>query len=63
MKEGEGGLVLGKAPKTEAEKHWKYSEGLIRRIAPTLGEDEIAVYKYLYEQAMIHGWKHGREDK
>ena len=53
---------MSKDPKQEAELHWKYTEGLIRRIAPTAGEDTIAVFKYLYTQAMVHGWKHGREE-
>lgn len=62
VKEGEGGLVQVD-PKLEATKHWRYTEGLIRIIAPTTGEDTISAYKYLYEQGIIHGWKHGMEEK
>jgi len=42
-----------------AEKHYEYSEKLLKAagIIPT------KLHHYLYVEAMIHGYKHGKRDK
>jgi hypothetical protein len=42
-----------------AEKHWKYTEGLLK----TLGKTPTELEHYLYVQAMVHGMKHGENGK
>lgn len=44
--------------KEEAKAHWKYTEGIIRILFRIF----LKLAKYLYIQAMIHGYKHGKED-
>lgn len=44
--------------KEQAEEHWKYTEGIIRRCIE-LDNETLELMKYLYVQAMIHGHKHG----
>ena len=41
-----------------AEKHWRYSKGLIEASGAPASERE----HYLYVQAAIHFYKHGVED-
>jgi hypothetical protein len=38
-----------------AEKHWKYTEGLLAQTK----EPSTPREHYLYVEAMIHGFKHG----
>lgn len=49
----------------QAEAHWKYSEGIIRRcldLQPITEEEEIIeLIRYLYIEGMVHGYKHGKE--
>ena len=54
----------------EAEAHWVYTEGIIRRSIEA-GDDEgacvilekfIDLCRYLYVEGMIHGYGHGKED-
>jgi hypothetical protein len=42
-----------------AEKHWQYTEGLLK----TLGKTPTELEHYLYVQSFCHGFKHGIEDK
>jgi hypothetical protein len=41
--------------KNMAEKHWQYTEQILLK--------QIELTHYLYVQAMIHGFKHGQDDK
>ena len=43
-----------------ADKHWSYVEQMLK----AHGEDEdiIRVIGFHYKTAMVHGFKHGRED-
>ena len=43
-----------------ANDHWQYIESLIRTYADD--DDEIAIAKFHYISAFIHGYKHGQED-
>ena len=51
--------------KKMAEEHWKYTEGVIKRshlayIPPNnYTKMFLSLAKYLYIQAMVHGYKHG----
>ena len=38
-----------------AEAHWAYTEQIILKM--------LEIAKFLYIEAMLHGIKHGREDK
>lgn len=38
----------------KAEAHWKYTFDLITQLLRTMG--------WLYIEAMVHGYKHGKED-
>jgi len=40
--------------KESAEKHWEYTAEVISRM--------LELSKYLYVEAMIHGYKHGVTD-
>lgn len=42
-----------------AEKHWEYTEAIL-----VLGDADmsLALIKYLYVEAMIHGYKHAKEE-
>lgn len=46
----------------EAEDHWGYTENLMLKIAKLYGEkltdDMLELIKYMYVEAMIHGYKH-----
>ena len=44
----------------EAEKHWAYIESLL--IAAGINTD-LTLHKHLYVEAMVHGYKHGSNDK
>ncbi len=44
----------------EAEKHWAYIESLL--IAAGIDYD-LTLHKHLYVEAMVHGYKHGSNDK
>jgi len=48
-------------PKELAEAHWKYIEEVLR----LAGEKEDVIHKigWHYCTAMVHGIKHGQEDK
>ena len=52
-----------------AEEHWKYTEGVIQRIVTgkwtdvVLEKETLSLFKYVYVEALIHGFKHGKEDK
>ena len=48
-----------------AEDHWKYTERFLNAV---LGTEDISpktrrICKFLYEEGMIHGFKHGKEDE
>jgi hypothetical protein len=43
----------------EAEKHWKFVEGLLLKFP--IDEFHLSIIKYLYITALIHGFGHGRE--
>ena len=48
----------------EAEKHWKYTEGLVQKLVWTdvvLDKKVLEIFEYLYVEAMVHGFGHGRE--
>ena len=42
-------------PREAAEQHWKYTEKIIAHV--------MELVRTAYIEAMIHGWKHGKEDK
>lgn len=46
--------------KEEAAKHTEYTRRLVK-LASTSGMVSIDCAMYLYEQALIHGWKHAEE--
>ena len=60
--------------KESAEAHWKYTEGIINLCLEWKHEGGVPIYRdmdteewievchYLYVQAMVHGYKHGRDD-
>ncbi len=39
----------------EAEAHWKFTEGVVLKM--------LEVTHYTYVEALLHGDKHGKEDK
>lgn len=43
-----------------AEKHWEWLEPILM---PHFTPMEIATMEYLYITAMVHGIKHGQENK
>ena len=45
-----------------AEAHWGYNLGLMSR-CDVYVDETLNVMGYLYTQAFIHGYKHGKEDK
>ena len=54
--------------KKDAENHWKYTEGVIESV-PVLDERTVQQWQhwrilveYIYIQAFIHGYGHGKED-
>ena len=42
-----------------AGDHWQYTEGLLKALH--LDEETILGLRYVYIQAFIHGFKHGKE--
>jgi len=50
-----------------AEDHWKYTEEVARQILKiynaTPNEQVLELCKFFYIEAMIHGIKHGREER
>lgn len=38
-----------------AEAHWEYTEHIIREL--------VSLAHYLYVEALVHGIKHGKEEK
>lgn len=46
----------------EAEEHWKFIEQLLNKTID-LDKESRALIHFLYVEAMIHGAKHGKEDK
>jgi len=50
----------------KAVAHWKYTENIMKLTAKAAGEelpDELSdLMQYLYVEAMLHGYKHGRAD-
>ena len=51
-------MVSGKMDKEAAEKHWKYTEKIIRLVF----EFMIKLTHYLYVEAMLHGAKHKEQE-
>ena len=47
--------------KKQAELHWEYIKVLLLIHEPS--NKTLAVYEYLYTQAFIHGYKHGKEER
>lgn len=47
-----------------AQAHWIYSRGIIDRIVgeEASSDDVLSLCEYLYVQAFIHGYKHGKEE-
>jgi hypothetical protein len=47
----------------EAEKHWGYTKGLFDRVhlEDLVMEDIPDLLHYLYVEAMVHGFGHGKE--
>jgi len=53
--------------KEKAQAHWGYTEQIILLSLPEdmrthFEKNYIPLMKYLYIQAMCHGWKHGVEE-
>lgn len=49
--------------KEKAERHWEYTEGIIKRCLTTDPEENtLELMKYLYIKSMLHGYKHGLEE-
>lgn len=57
--------------RADAEAHWEYTEGIIRRTIKVASQNYrpqsttdkfIELCKYLYVEAMIHGYGHGKEE-
>ena len=46
-------------PQQVAEEHYEYIKGLL----VASGQKVTELDRYLYIQAMVHGTKHGREEK
>jgi hypothetical protein len=47
----------------EAEAHWLYTEGFLNAV---FGEEDLSpktkrIFKFLYTEAMVHGYKHAKE--
>ncbi len=42
-----------------ADHHWMFIEGLMKALTPDGADEEIALMKYLYLNAVTHGFKHG----
>ena len=54
--------------KEKAQAHWGYTEQVILLSVPEVQRQDfektyIPLMKYLYIQAMVHGYKHGVEEK
>ena len=49
-----------------AEDHWKYTSELIVHVLRIynikMDEELLEILRFLYVEAMIHGYKHGIED-
>ena len=52
---------MGKAEKN-AIQHWKYVEGVLNATS-IYSKDIIKVIGKFYQEALIHGYKHGSEDE
>lgn len=49
--------------KESVEGHWKYTEGIILRTLDMKPDERtLELMRYLYCQALVHGYKHGKED-
>ncbi len=52
----------------EAEEHWKFVEGLVIKMITgywtevTMDKKVLEIFKYLYVEGMVHGYKHGTEE-
>ena len=57
-------------PREDAEKHWVYTEGIVRKTIEMFSEyadDDkiepfIAMCKYIYIEVFVHGFKHHKEE-
>ncbi len=58
-KRGLGGITVNK--NRLAQEHWEWLKPLLELCG--LSEEEIKRHQYLYTTALIHGYKHGKEDK
>jgi len=49
---------------SKAKEHWEYTKGILEltTISELSDEQVIDLCGHLYVQAMIHGYKHGKED-
>jgi len=44
-----------KTPRQVAEEHWEYTEHILVKM--------VGMMHYFYIEAMIHGYKHGKDSK
>jgi len=62
---------MSKDFKEEAEAHWEYTESVIREYQALVSGDPewipfnsvLKLCKFFYVAAMVHGYKHGRDDR
>jgi hypothetical protein len=52
--------------KEEAELHWKYTEELIKKTLEAVDDQftkgSLEMMRFLYVMAMIHGYKHAKQE-
>jgi hypothetical protein len=47
----------------EAEEHWQFIDELLKTIEDDSGMVPYETLRYLYIEAMIHGYKHAKESE
>jgi len=58
----EGGVMKEEAREKIAGDHWEYTRGIIVKLDPSLPERYLSLMEYLYIEAAIHFFKHGKEE-
>ncbi len=46
-----------------SDEHWEFVVGILVRANLDANTEGMALIEYLYKQAIIHGYKHGIEEK
>lgn len=56
-------MTVNAAGKALADQHWQYIVDLLRIHVSDWDQDELAQLEFHYKTAMIHGYKHGVDDR